>query len=66
MEDYFNFVVVNGRQPQYLFKWKPPQFFLQGNVGIASLASPELGTAQPQIVCIHICYKIHYSSHTGG
>ena len=49
MEDYLNFK-GNERHPQRVFSLDDNHGFLLGKAGLASQASPELGTAQPQLV----------------
>ena len=54
-EDDINYL-VNGRQPQCIFKWRLPQFLTRQNRKLA-LASPELGRSQAQLVRRHLSFK---------
>ena len=50
MEDDLN-IKVNGRRPQFIGKWKTTiTFSYKLKIAYLTLASPELGTAQPQLV----------------
>jgi hypothetical protein len=60
MEDNLN-LLANGRQHQFVCKWKTTSFFclckttsVSYSVKLAqlALASPELGTTQPQLVFV--------------
>ena len=51
LEEHIKFL-VNGRRPQYLFELNMTRVSYQAKLAKLALASPELDTAQPQLVLV--------------